>query len=125
MKKNEKILISVLAVILVLLATVGVAFAAATRDFLQLVLSDGAYTKVMLAKNLSTTYPAAEKVIAKLEENQLAFKADGTVTAAFNEDAFGDKKSSDAVSDYVSSLKLNADLAVDGSLAKADYTIRD
>ncbi len=125
MKKNEKILISVLAVILVLLATVGVAFAAAPRDFLQLVLSDGAYTKVMLAKNLSTTYPAAEKVIAKLEENQLAFKADGTVTAAFNEDAFGDKKSSDAVSDYVSSLKLNADLAVDGSLAKADYTISD
>lgn len=125
MSKKKKILLTILAVILVIAATFGIAYAAAPRDFLQLILSDSAYTKFMLAKNLTTKYPAAEKLISELDEKNAAFEASGTISASFDKEAFGDQKSADAVSDYVSSLKLDANLSIDGTLAKASCNIKD
>ncbi len=125
MSKKKKILLTVLAIILVIAATFGIAYAAAPRDFLQLILSDSAYTKVMLAKNLTTKYPDAEKLISELDEKKTAYEASGTVNASFNEETFGNKKASDEVSDYVNTLKLNANLSINGILAKASCDIKD
>lgn len=125
MTKKKKVLLIILAVLIVIIAIPGIAYAVAPRDFMQLILSDSAYTKVMLAKNLTTKYPAAEKLIAQLDEKQMGFEATGSIKAAFNEKTFGDRESTDAVSDYVNSMKLSADLFVDGTLLKSSVNIKD
>lgn len=125
MSKAKKILLSILAVVILLLATCGIAYAVAPRDFLQLILSDSAYTKVMLAKNLTKGYPAAEKVIAGLDEKQLGFEASGDIDVTFDSTAFGSASASQAVSEYASSLKMDADLFINGVLAKGTVDISD
>lgn len=125
MSKTKKIVITVLAVILLLMATCGIAYAIAPREFLQLVLSDSAYTKMMLAKNLTKGYPAAEKMAATLDEKQLGFEAEGYMNTVFDESVFGGEKASQAVSEYASSLKMDASLYLNGALAKASCDIRD
>ena len=124
MSKTKKILIGILVVVVLIVSGLGVGYAIAPREFLQLFLSDGAYTKVMLAKNFSKMYPLAEDIAAKVDDKKFAFEAEGTVNAKFNNKII-DKSIATELSNYVSTLNMKSDLNLEGALLNFNASLYD
>lgn len=125
LSKLQKILLIALSIIIIFAATCGIGYAVAPREFLQLILSDAAYTKLMLAKNLSTYYPEAEKLLETIDEKELGFDASGKLTATFADDAFGSRETTKSIEEYVNTLTVDSSLNINGALAKATCTLSD
>ena len=125
MTKSKKILLIVVAVLVFIAACSGIAYAIAPRDFMQLILSDSAYTKVMLAKNLTKTYPEFERIAEKVDEKKLGFEADGSMKIVPEAGALGKGEVTGELSNYLSSLKVNSSVYLNGSLIKATVDIKD
>ncbi len=125
MDKAQRIFWGVLAAVIAIVAACGVGYALAPRDFLQLVLSDAAYTKFTLAKNLSSAYPAAEDILKKVDAQQAAYKAEGAMDATIDESLFPSEEVAAEVSKYISSLALKSEIYVDGGLLKVTGDLTD
>ncbi len=125
MDKAQRIFWGVLAAVIAIVAACGVGYAVAPRDFLQLVLSDAAYTKFTLAKNLSSAYPAAEKMLEKVDAQQAAYKAEGAMDATLDDGLFPSEEIGKEVSKYISSLALSSEIYLDGGLLKFTGDLKD
>lgn len=125
MGKAQRIFWGVLAAVIAIAAVCGVGYAVAPRDFLQLVLSDSAYTKFTLAKNLSSAYPAGEKVLEKVDAQQAAYRTAGDVDVTLDKGMFPSEDIAVEVSEYLSSLSLDSEMYLDGGLLKVTGNLND
>lgn len=125
MSKTKKIIIGVVAAVVLIVASLGIGYAVAPREFLQFFLSDGTYTKVTLAKNLSKMYPQVEKFAANVDDKKLGFEANGSVEANFNTKIIPNKTTAEELSKYISSLKMNSNLNINGALAGLNARLSD
>ncbi len=125
MGKAQRIFWGVLAAVIAIVAACGVGYALAPRDFLQLVLSDAAYTKFTLAKNLSSAYPAAEEMLEKVDAQQAAYQTEGAMDVTLDKGLFPSEDVATEVSKYISSLALKSEIYVDGGLLKVTGDLTD
>lgn len=125
MGKAQRIFWGVLAAVIAIAAACGVGYAVAPRDFLQLVLSDSAYTKFTLAKNLSSAYPAGEKVLEKVDAQQAAYRTAGDMDVTLDKGMFPSEAVAVEVSEYLSSLSLDSEIYLDGGLLKVTGDLKD
>lgn len=125
MGKAQRIFWGVLAAVIAIAAACGVGYAVAPRDFLQLVLSDSAYTKFTLAKNLSSAYPAGEKVLEKVDAQQAAYRTAGDMDVTLDKGMFPSEDVAVEVSEYLSSLSLDSEIYLDGGLLKVTGDLKD
>ncbi len=125
MGKAQRIFWGVLAAVITIVAAGGVGYALAPREFLQLVLSDAAYTKYTLAKNLSSAYPAGEEMIEKVDAQQAAYKTEGAMDVTLDEGLFPSESVATEVSKYISSLALKSEIYMDGGLLKVTGDLTD
>lgn len=125
MGKAQRLFWGVLAAVIAIVAACGVGYAVAPRDFLQLVLSDSAYTKFTLAKNLSSAYPAGEKVLEKVDAQQAAYRTAGDMDVTLDKGMFPSEDVAVEVSEYLSSLSLDSEIYLDGGLLKVTGDLKD
>ncbi|MEG1614049.1 MAG: hypothetical protein RR911_05680 [Oscillospiraceae bacterium] len=126
-KKSLKIIGIIIAVILAIALGLGIAYAVAPRDVLQLVMNKQSYAKLTVGKNISELEGASdileELTQAKYKE-QYESDMNLSLSPKITEKISADPSISALIS-YVNTLKIKGTQSKDGFLSKADMAIYD